>query len=324
MDLWALTDLCTPWCVHVVITLRVAEHLVEGRNELGALAEAAGADRDALQRVLRHLIEKGLFKEPRPGHFELNDGARALLGPEARVAFDLDGFGGRMAHAWGTLLQAVRTGKPAYREVFGRDYWDDLAAHPAIAAQFDELMGPAGHGVPDPEVLPSGDWENIRTVVDVGGGTGSLLVEILKKYKNTEGILVDLPSTVAKAGRVFAAAGVAERAGVAGQSFFDPLPAGGDLYILSRVLVDWPDKEALAILRRCAEAARKSSGRVVVFTNSDRGEPAPPDLLMLVLVGGKSRTIEELEAMGTEAGLVIRKIGRQASGRVLVEFRGTE
>src|SRR5262249_39731834 len=75
----------------------------------------------------------------------------------------LDGMGGRMAHAWGTLLEAVRTGRPAYHEVFGRPFWDDLAEHPEIAAKFDEMMGPAGQGTPDPEGLVSG-----------GGGTGGL------------------------------------------------------------------------------------------------------------------------------------------------------
>src|SRR5207253_2738840 len=73
---------------------------------------------------------------------------------------------------WGSLLTAVRTGQPAYRELFGRPFWEDLDAHPDIAASFDALMGPAGHGVPDPEVLIAGDWQSVRSVVDVGGGAG--------------------------------------------------------------------------------------------------------------------------------------------------------
>ena len=321
MDLWSLSDLSTPWCVHVVATLRIADHIVAGRTGIDQLAAAAGADRDSLHRVLRHLVSKGVFEEPAPGRFALNDAARALLESPIRLGLDLDSFGGRMAHAWGSLLSAVRTGRPAYHEVFGRPFWEDLDAHPEIAADFDALMGPAGHGVPDPQVLVNpADWESVRTVVDVGGGTGALLAEILRARPKVRGTLVDLPRTVARSGEVFQAAGVADRATTVGQSFFDPLPAGSDLYILKGVLNDWPDREATAILKRCAEAARPS-GRVVAFTGAGPGEEASPALLMLVLVGGRERTLDEFREMAREAGLVVAAVGRQPSGRVIVECR---
>src|SRR5690242_19389789 len=257
MDLWALADLSTPWCIHVVATLRIADHMAAGKTEIGQIAAASGADPESLHRVLRHLVTKGLFEEPTPGRFALNEGARALLEDPIRLGIELDNFGGRMAHAWGTLLSAVRTGRPAYSEVFGRGFWQDLDAHPDIAASFDALMGPAGHGIPDPQVLiDPADWESVRTVVDVGGGTGTLLAEVLRARPKIRGTLVDLPRTIARSGAVFQAAGVADRATAVGQSFFDPLPAGADLYMLKSVLGDWPDREAQAILRRCAEAAR--------------------------------------------------------------------
>jgi 2,7-dihydroxy-5-methyl-1-naphthoate 7-O-methyltransferase len=321
MDVWALSDLSTPWCVHVAATLRIADHIAAGKTEIGELAAAAGADRDSLHRMLRHLVSKGLFEEGAAGHFVLNDGARGLLEDGVRLGLDLDGFGSRMAHAWGTLLSAVRTGKPAYHEAFGRGFWEDLEAHPEIAAQFDALMGPAGHGAPDPEILAdAADWESIKTVVDVGGGTGALLAEILRRQPGVRGTLVDLPRTVARAGEVFQAAGVADRVTTVGQSFFDPLPGGADLYILKSVLSDWPDREALAILKRCAEAARPS-GRVAIFTGAGPGEEAPPELLMMVLVGGRGRSFAELGEIAGQAGLRVRSVKRQESGRVVVEFR---
>src|SRR5579864_79166 len=179
MDLWTLSDLCTPWCIHVVATLRIADHIEAGHTDIDSLAATAGADRDSLRRVLRHLVSKGVFEEPQSERFALNETARGLLGESGRIGFDLEGIGGRMAYAWGTLLSAVRTGKPAYHEAFGRGFWDDLDSHPEIGASFDDLMGPMGHGNPDPEILPDAvDWESIRTVVDVGGGTGALLAEI--------------------------------------------------------------------------------------------------------------------------------------------------
>lgn len=316
MDLWQLSDLCTPWCVHVAATLRIADHIAAGKTEIGPLADAAGADRDSLHRMMRHLVSKGVFEEPSPGRFGLNEAARGFLEMPALLGFDLDAIGGRMAHAWGTLLSAVRTGRPAYHEVFGRGFWEDLEAHPKIAASFDALMGP-GHGTPDPHVLVNpADWASVRTVVDVGGGTGALLAEILHTWPTLRGTLVDLPRTVARSSEVFQAAGVADRVTVAGQSFFDPLPGGSDLYVLKNVLGDWPDREAAAILKRCEEAARPA-GRVVVFT----GEEASPELLMMVLVGGRGRSLDEFRAMAGEAGLQVTAVGRQPTGRRIVECR---
>ena len=323
MDLWELSDLSTPWCVHVVATLRIADHIEAGITEIANLAFASGVDRDSLYRMLRHLVSRGLFEESAPGQFALNEAARALLDEPLRLGLDLNGIGGRMAHAWGTLLSAVRSGKPAYHETFGRGFWEDLDAHPDIAAAFDALMGPAGHGVPDSHVLVDpADWESVRTVVDVGGGTGALLAEILRSRPAIHGTLVDLPRTVARSGEVFQAAGVADRVTIVGQSFFDPLPGGGDVYILKSVLSDWPDREATAILRRCAEAA-SPSGRVVVFTGVGPGEDASPALLMMVLVGGRDRTLDEFREMARQAGLEVRAVGRQPSGRAIVECRPT-
>ena len=322
MDIWSLTDLATPWAVHVAVTLRVAEHIAAGRTRIEDIAAAAGAHTESLHRVLRHLVEKGVFEETSPGTFGLNEPSRKLLEPPARLGMDLDGFGGRMAHAWGTLLTAVRTGAPAYHEVFGRPFWNDLESNPKLEAEFDEMIGPPGHGTPDPDVLVSGGWESIGTVVDVGGGTGALLAEILKAHPSARGILVDRPSTVARSAEIFARAGVSARVTTRGQSFFDALPPGGDLYLLKNVLSDWPDDEARTLLARCAEAARPR-GRVVAVSGvspDDRGAPSP-ELLMLVLVGGKGRTLTEFRALAQSAGLDVHAAGRTASGRFVVECR---
>ena len=194
-----------------------------------------------------------MFTEESPGRFGCNRAAEQL----AESSFlDLHGIGGRMAHTWGTLLDYVRTGQPAYQQVFGRPFWEDLAAHPQIAAEFDALMGPAGHGIPDFDIELSDGWEPIRSVVDVGGGTGAMLASLLRRHPQATGAVIDLPGTVARAGEIIDSFGVAGRMTVKGQSFFDPLPAGADLYLLKSVLNDWADEPTVAILRRCAEAAR--------------------------------------------------------------------
>jgi hypothetical protein len=313
MELWELADLATPWCVHVAATFRVADHLTAGSKTAAELAAACGADAGALARVLRHLVEKGVFEEPSPGRFALNDMGRKFLEPGARESLDLNGFGGRMAGAWATLPSAVRTGRAAYHEVFGRPYWDDLEAHPKIAEEFDVMMGP-GHGAPDPEVLVDpADWSGVRTVVDVGGGTGMLLAAIQRAHPGVKCVLVDLPRTVERA--------LPEvRENAVGQNFFDPLPAGADLYLMKNVLGDWPDDGALTLLTRCAEAARPN-GRVVVLGGVTLEDRASPELLMLVLVGGKSRTLAEFGELAGRAGLRVTATGRQPSGRLIVECK---
>lgn len=316
-----MADLATPWCLHVAVTLRVAEHILAGVSGIQPLALQCGAHAESLHRVLRHLVEKGVFTEPEIGVFALNDAARGLMEPGSRLGFDLTSVGGRMAHSWSTLLQAVQTGEPAYHTIFGRPWWEDLAAHPQVSADFDSLMGPAGHGKPDPDVLINGDWDAVRSVVDVGGGTGSLLSEVLRMHPAVRGTLVDLPSTVARSGEVFAAAGVADRASSAGQSFFEPLPAGADLYLIKSVLSDWPDGDARALLRRCAEAAAPNGRVVIVNGVSPDEERVSPELLMLVLVGGKQRRLSEFRQLAMSAGLEVAVAGYTSTGRFMVECK---
>jgi len=322
VNLRALSDLCTPWCVRVAATLRIADHIAAGIAEIDDLAAAAGCDSDSLRRVLGHLVGKGVFQETAPGRFALNEAAQGLLDPSQRLDLDLEGIGGRFAYAWGSLLTYVRTGAPAYHELFGLPFWEDLDAQPEIAASFDALIGPAGHGIPDPEFQISGGWESVRTVVDVGGGTGAMLAEILRARPKIHGTLVDLPRTVARSGETFRAAGVAEWVTTVGQSFFDPLPAGADLYLLRGVLNDWPDREATAILSRCAEAARPT-GRVVVLKGV-APDDAPRSLsIETVLLGGKHRTVAEFRELAREAGLEVSAAERQPSGYFVVECRPT-
>jgi SAM-dependent methyltransferase len=319
-DLASLSDLLTPWCVHVAATLRIAHALEAGAMDVHDLATQTHCDAGALHGVLSHLVSKGLFQEPEQGRFALNDAARQLLDPAALLGLDLDSIGGRMAHTWGTLLTYVRTGAPAYEERFGLPFWEDLAAHPHLAADFDALIGPAGHGVPTIDFDIVGGWESVRTVVDVGGGTGAMLAEILRTWPHIHGTLVDLAGTVARSSAIFAAAGVTDRVTISGQSFFDPLPAGADLYLLRGVLNDWPDQEATAILRRCAEAVGPR-GRVVILKGV-RANGAPPSLeIEMLLVGGRKRTVDEFRDLALRAALAVVAFREGPPGSTWVECR---
>jgi SAM-dependent methyltransferase len=320
VDLEKMLDLTTPWCLRVAATLRIPEYITAGHTEVGALAAAAQCDRDALHAVLSHLVSQGVFTEDSPGRFSCNQAAEGLA--EAHRFIDLDGIGGRMAHTWGTLLDYVRTGQPSYDKMFGLPFWEDLAAHPRLAADFDALMGPAGHGVPDYDIELSDGWHAVRTVVDVGGGTGALLASLLRRHPGARGILVDLPGPVARAAETIKAAGVAGRVTTQGQSFFDPLPAG-DLYVLSKVLNDWPDEPTVAILRRCAEAARPG-GRIAVLGGVAADDTPRPLGIDMLITGGTTSTLTQFTELARQAGLDIVAAGPQSSARYVVECRPEE
>jgi len=317
VNLAQMTDLATPWCVHVAATLRIPEHITAGRTGIAELADVTGCDRDALHAVLGHLAGQGVFTEESPGRFACNRAAERL----GQAPFlDLDGIGGRMARTWGTLLDYVRTGQPAYQRVFGQTFWEDLAAHPRIAAEFDALMGPAGHGVPDFDIELSGGWDSVRTVVDVGGGTGAMLASLLRRHPQARGVLVDLPGTVARAGGLLESFGVADRVTLSGQSFFDPLPAGADLYLLKSVLNDWPDEPTVAILRRCAEAAHAGTSIAVLGGVAPDAAPRALGIDMLV-AGGQTSPLTQFTGLARRAGLEVVAAGTQSSGRYVVECR---
>ncbi len=320
VDLWSLSDLRTPWCIYVVATLRIADHIAAGKSEINTLAAAADCDADALHRVLTHLVSVGVFQEKAPGRFALNEAAQGLLDPAQLLGLDLKGIGGRMAYAWGTLLDYVHTGAPAYQKVFGKPFFEDLEAHPRVAASFDALIGPMGHGKPNPHFEITGGWALMHTVADVGGGTGALLAGILQLRTHLHGILIDRQKVVARSAEILKEAGVTGRVTTMGQSFFDPLPPGADLYLLKSVLNDWPDQEALAILSRCAAAARPS-GRVVVLSGV-HADGTPKELTIEnVLLGGKNRTLTEFKQLAKAAELEVISSGQQSSGYFVVECR---
>lgn len=305
-------DLTAPMALRVAATLRLADLIAEGASDVDTLAVRAGCDPDALARTLRLLVVRGVFSEPETGRFALNELAELLRTEHPggmRTWLDLDGFGGRMDLAFTELLHTVRTGEPAWESVFGRPFWQYLDVDPAMSESFDATMSSAPEYFAD--VFSDYDWASVRHVVDVGGGDGTLLGEVLAAYPEIRATLVDLPDTVARAERNLGERGVADRCAFAAQSFFEALPAGGDVYVLSSVLHDWGDADACRILANCAEAAgERGSVLIMEAHGTSGGDPisfAEMNLRMLVLCGGRERSIAEYGELAATAGLRVER-----------------
>jgi precorrin-6B methylase 2 len=321
LKLQPLMDLTTPWAVRVASTLRIPDLIASGVTRLEDLAERCSADAENLGRVLRYLVTRGVFEEPEPGAFALTETGHLLKEDGGvRAWLDQDGFGGRMDRAWPALLDTVRTGKPGYANLFGQSLWEDLEASPRISKSFNALMAAQSETI-WPELAGCYDWGRVREVVDVGGGSGTLIASLARAHPQLRGTVLDLPSVAREAAERFEREGLADRCRAVAGSMFDPLPAGADVYLLSIVIGDWDDEKAAAILRRCADAAGPS-GRVLIveaLLEDDAASSAAMDLLMLVLVEGRARTAEQFRAVIHAAGLELVHLHALPSGRCVIE-----
>ena len=279
----------------VVAELGIADAVRDGERPVAELARHAKVDEDALQRLLRALASDGVFAESEPGVFGQTDASELLLGGGWMEFAHL--FGGVFYEAVRPLDRAIRTGAATFEDMFGADFWAWLAEHADERSQFDRAM--AGGKDRTAERLAGLVWRDGDLVVDVGGGNGALLVELVRRRPKLRGIVFDLPET----DRDEAALG--DRIEFVAGSFFERVPSG-DAYVLSGILHDWDDERAGAILANIGAAARPGA-RVLVTESviSPGNEPDGAkwlDLLMLVLAGGRERTEPEWRALLEGAG----------------------
>jgi hypothetical protein len=280
----------------IVADLRIAEALADGPRPVNELAREAGVDADVLHRLLRALASDGVFEEQEPGTFVHTEGSEPLLQGDWAAFAHL--FGGVFYKTVADLDVAARTGGPTFPDTFGTGFWPWLAEHPEERAIFDRAMSAGKSG--NAERLAGLDWADGETVVDVGGGNGALLLELLRRRPGLRGIVFDLPET----DRDESALGP-DIEFVEG-SFFERVPAG-DTYVLSAIIHDWDDEAAMAILRTIASGASPGARVLATETVIQPGnEPEGAkwlDLLMLVLSGGRERTEPQWRALLEDAGL---------------------
>lgn len=319
-------DLLGPYAVRTASALRLADHVAAGHTEVTELARQAGTAPEATARLLRYLAARGVFKESAPGEFVLTPAAELLLSDNPRgVHQPLNGDGTRshIERAYPRLESAVRTGRPAYAGGF----YAHVHADPERAAAFAAVT--ARRTAATAEALAQAyDWSSVGTVVDVGGGDGTLLAELLRRHPGLRGTVLDLPETAALAERRFAAEGLDGRGRAVGGSYRGRLPAA-DAYVVANILMDCPDDEARQVLRGC-RAAGGAGARVLCVDPLTGGEGAPEgaselhtliDLHGLLLTGGRLRDQSELDEMAASVGLRAASSRELPTGYLMHEYR---
>jgi hypothetical protein len=309
--------------VYVAAKLGIADLLEEGPQDVDALARATQTHAPSLYRLMRALAGLGVFVENEAGAYETTTLGRCLVSgsPGAlRARAILNGED--WYRGWGGLLHSVRTGETAFDHLCGVHWFEHMAANPEVAAVFNEAMGSATEGAAR-AVAEAYDFSGFGTIVDVGGGTGAFLAGILKASPRARGILFDRPNVIAAAAGPLTSAGVADRCDVVAGDFFDAVPGGGDLYILSWIIHDWDDDRSVTILKNCrrvmADDARLLVVEQVVPPGNQPSLSKLYDLHMLALSGGRERREDEYRALLAEAELELARIIPTAVARSVIE-----
>jgi len=312
--------------IYAGVELGIPDLLADGERTADDLAEASGANPPTLYRLLRALASLGVLSEGDGRRFSLTELGQPL---RSDVPGSIRGWvrlQGRdyLWRSWGNLASAVREGENSFRMVHGTDIWEWRAEHADESAIFDDAMRSMTIGV-NASILDAYDFGRFRTIVDVAGGNGTLLAAVLAAHPASSGILFDQAHVVSGAEPILRAAGVLDRCEIVAGSFFESVPAGADAYVLKWIIHDWEDEESVAILRTVRAAMAPDA--VVLVIERDLGEPNEnpvaklADLNMLVMPGGRERTLDEYAALFGAADLRLVAAHPTTGGYLVIEAR---
>lgn len=307
---------------YIAAKLQLADYLAGNSMTSDQLAAATSTDHASLRRVLRALVAVGLLVEKEVDLFSLTPAGQLLRSnnPQSLRAMVLLLTGDVRWRCWGDLLETVRTGEPATQRVLGMSGFEFGAANPEFAKLSAAAMAAMSATVGS-EICRAYDFSKFRCVVDVGGGSGQFLTDILRANPRLQGVLFDLPHVVTHAPPILTAAGVADRCQIQAGSFFETVPAGGDAYVLKYIIHDWDDPRASTILAACRRAM-PPNGTVVVVERvlPERAKVGIEtdvyfaDLEMLALTpGGRERTEHEFRQLFAAAEFVLTQVVPTAS-----------
>lgn len=295
--------------IAVAAELRLADALAAGPRSAGQLAAAVRADPDSMHRLLLALACLGVLTRTGPDLYTLAPLGQSLRSDAPDSVRELATMicGDAAWRAWGALGHSIRTGGTAFQHVFGEGPFAYYGREPALAANFNAAMADHARFLA-PSIAAGFDFSRFGTLVDVGGGDGTLLSALLRAVPTLAGTLLDTPAGAAAAAATLAAAGVADRGRVVEGDFFDSVPPGADAYLLKSILHDWTDDECRRILANCRRAV-PGHGTLLLVEPVLPVEPEPQaagialsDLNMLVNTGGRERTEADFAALMGSAG----------------------
>jgi hypothetical protein len=299
--------------LYVAVKLGVAEKLGDGPQDTTTLARLTNTHEDALYRILRLLMSVGIFEEVSYRRFALNDVAQALRKDVPGSMHGMAVFLPDPLHfrVYSNLMDSVRTGIPAAEGTLGMPVFDYLATDAEYSQIFNDAMSASG---PVASVaIGEYDFSPYRTIIDVGGGQGEVLMSILRAYPNALGVLADLPHVVQGALPRIEAAGLAARCRILDCDFFEGIPAGGDLYVMKSVLHDWNDDQCTAILENLARSMGGRTGNLLLMEAVIPAGPGPDfgkfiDIEMLAMAGGRERSEEEFRSLLKRSGFELLRV----------------
>lgn len=312
--------------LYVAAELKVADLVGDTPVSAEDIAPRAGAHPGSLYRLLRTLSTVGVFRETDDRRFVATPMSDLLRTDHPRSLRARPALLGRPYpwQNWGDLLHCVRTGQDANHHLHGTDGWTFRADKPEETAAANAMFAALSRNV-IPAILAAYDFARFQKIVDVGGGNGTLLTNILGATPRATGIVFDLPHVAPAAAAVIRQAGLEGRCEARGGSYLDGVPPGGDAYIIKSVLMDDTAEEAAAILRnvRAAMGARGTLlviERLIGAPNEDQ-ENAMMDLEMLVGTGGFVRRRDEWAAIFTDGGFTLDSVTPTASPFHILEGR---
>lgn len=303
--------------------LGIADHIESGVPQpVERLSILTGAHEESLYRLLRFTASYGLFRETAHRAFDqtplsaaLRTDAPGSFRPAAQMFH-------RMFAGWDGLHHAIQTGESGFQKVYGQALFDYIGQHSELAPIFDAGMT-AFHGHETDAMLDAYDFGDIGTLADIGGGNGSLLAAVLRRYPRLRGILYDLGHVVGRTREAMRGLGLETRCSVVEGNFFESVPEGADAYLMRHVIHDWTDEQSVGILRNCRRVV-PPHGRILLveFTVSAANEASlgkDADMLMLAFPGGKERTQEEYRALFAQSGFRLVNVTPTQSAVCVIE-----
>jgi hypothetical protein len=307
-----ITGYWSTQAVYVAAKLGLADLVKVQPRSAEDLAGATQTHAPSLYRLLRALVSLGVFQSDGERRFSLTPVGERLCSDAPGSQRALAIMSGEEHYlAWGELLYSVQTGQIGFDKIYGMPVFDFLSRNQEQAKIFDAAMVGV-HGRESAAMTAAYDFSGIKVLADVGGGNGSLLIAVLQAFPQLRGLLYDLPGVVARAQANLQAAGVAERCQVVSGSFFESVPSGADAYLMRHIIHDWDDVRATTILKNVRQAM-PDDGRLLVVEGiiPDDNEPSFSkllDLTMLVIPGGKERTLAEYRELYQSCGFELSRI----------------